>query len=260
MLRTVGLCVIVISGVSLRSFAMSNELGRRKKMMEMILRMIILLRGEIRYGNKSLYDAFTGASGKLEGKYREFFILTSTENERKNRGFLWDNLQRIGRKVSGSGLSFAGRERQILFTGRSAWLSCRLRYALKQMDLMEKETEYAIRELRKDFCEKRKLYRSMGILANICGCVFLVRCFIYNLFLYCVDYCFAISGSRSRKGETVEVSLIFKIAAVGILVSVLCQILKHSGRDEQAFLVSLAGLLMVLFWIVPYIYELFEIF
>ena len=55
-----------------------------------------------------------------------------------------------------------------------------------------------------------------------------------------------------------EVSLIFKIAAVGILVSVLCQILKHSGRDEQAFLVSLAGLLMVLFWIVPYIYELFE--
>ena len=43
-----------------------------------------------------------------------------------------------------------------------------------------------------------------------------------------------------------EVSIIFKIAAVGILVSVLCQILKHSGREEQAFLVSLAGLLMVL--------------
>ena len=55
-----------------------------------------------------------------------------------------------------------------------------------------------------------------------------------------------------------EVTIIFKIAAVGILVSVLCQVLKHSGREEQAFLVSLAGLLMVLFWIVPYIYDLFE--
>ena len=55
-----------------------------------------------------------------------------------------------------------------------------------------------------------------------------------------------------------EVSIIFKIAAVGILVSILTQILKHSGRDEQAFLVSLAGLLIVLFWIVPYIYDLFE--
>lgn len=55
-----------------------------------------------------------------------------------------------------------------------------------------------------------------------------------------------------------SVNLIFKIAAVGILVSVLSQVLKHSGREEQAFLTSLAGLLLVLFWIVPYIYNLFE--
>ena len=54
------------------------------------------------------------------------------------------------------------------------------------------------------------------------------------------------------------VNLIFRIAAVGILVSVLCQILKHSGREEQAFFTSLAGILMVLFWMVPYIYQLFE--
>ncbi len=56
----------------------------------------------------------------------------------------------------------------------------------------------------------------------------------------------------------VEVSLIFKIAAVGILVSVLGQVLKHSGREEQAFLTSLAGLLLVLYWIIPYILDLFE--
>ncbi len=55
-----------------------------------------------------------------------------------------------------------------------------------------------------------------------------------------------------------SISLIFKIAAVGILVTVLSQVLKHSGRDEHAFLTSLAGLLIVLFWIVPYVYELFE--
>ena len=55
-----------------------------------------------------------------------------------------------------------------------------------------------------------------------------------------------------------SINLIFRIAAVGILVSVLCQVLKHSGREEQAFLTSLAGLILVLFWIVPYIYELFS--
>lgn len=60
------------------------------------------------------------------------------------------------------------------------------------------------------------------------------------------------------EGEDMSVNLIFKIAAVGIIVTVLSQVLKHSGREEQAFLISLAGLMIVLFWIVPYIYDLFE--
>ena len=53
------------------------------------------------------------------------------------------------------------------------------------------------------------------------------------------------------------ISLIFRIAAVGILVTILNQVLKHSGRDEHAFLISLAGLILVLTWIIPYIYDLF---
>ena len=54
-----------------------------------------------------------------------------------------------------------------------------------------------------------------------------------------------------------SINLIFKIAAVGILVSILSQVLKHSGRDEQAFLTSLAGLILVLSWVLPCIYDLF---
>ena len=55
-----------------------------------------------------------------------------------------------------------------------------------------------------------------------------------------------------------EIGIIFKIAAVGILVPILSQVLKHSGREEQAFLTSLAGLLLVLSWIIPYIINLFD--
>ena len=54
-----------------------------------------------------------------------------------------------------------------------------------------------------------------------------------------------------------EINMIFKIAAVGILITILGQILKHSGREEHAFLISLAGLILVLTWILPYIYDLF---
>ncbi len=54
------------------------------------------------------------------------------------------------------------------------------------------------------------------------------------------------------------IELIFKIGAVGIIVSLLNQVLKHSGRDDQAYLVSLSGLIIVLSWIIPYVYQLFQ--
>ena len=55
-----------------------------------------------------------------------------------------------------------------------------------------------------------------------------------------------------------SVGIIFKITAVGILVSILCQLLKNSGRDDLGHFVSLSGLLIVLFWVIPYVLELFE--
>ena len=54
------------------------------------------------------------------------------------------------------------------------------------------------------------------------------------------------------------IELIFKIGAVGIIVSLLNQVFKPSGRDDQAYLVSLAGLIIVLTWIIPYVYQLFS--
>ena len=53
------------------------------------------------------------------------------------------------------------------------------------------------------------------------------------------------------------IGVIFKIAAVGILVSILSQVLKHSGREKQPYLTRFAGLILVLSWVLPYIYELF---
>ncbi len=55
-----------------------------------------------------------------------------------------------------------------------------------------------------------------------------------------------------------DIYLILRIAVVGILVSIFNQILKQSNREELAFLTSLAGLILVLFWLLPYIRELFS--
>ena len=55
-----------------------------------------------------------------------------------------------------------------------------------------------------------------------------------------------------------DVELIFKIAAVGIIVAVLTQLLIRSGREEQAMLTSLAGLIVVLTLIITQISTLFN--
>ena len=56
-----------------------------------------------------------------------------------------------------------------------------------------------------------------------------------------------------------DVDLIFKIAAIGILVAVLNQLLIRSGREEQAMMTTLAGLVVVLMMLVQQISDLFDL-
>ena len=55
-----------------------------------------------------------------------------------------------------------------------------------------------------------------------------------------------------------DVDLIFKIAAIGIIVAVLNQVLMRSGREEQAMMVTLAGIVVVLMMLVQQISALFD--
>ena len=58
---------------------------------------------------------------------------------------------------------------------------------------------------------------------------------------------------------SMEIDLIFKIAAIGIIVSILNQVLSRSGREEQATMTSLAGLVVVLMILARKIAELFDL-
>ena len=56
-----------------------------------------------------------------------------------------------------------------------------------------------------------------------------------------------------------EIDLIFKIAAIGIIVSILNQVLSRSGREEQATMTTLAGLVVVLMMLAQKIADLFDL-
>ena len=58
---------------------------------------------------------------------------------------------------------------------------------------------------------------------------------------------------------TMEIDLILKIAAIGIIVSILNQVLSRSGREEQATMTSLAGLVVVLMMLAQKIADLFDL-
>ena len=55
-----------------------------------------------------------------------------------------------------------------------------------------------------------------------------------------------------------EIDLIFKIAAIGIIVSILNQVLSRSGREEQATMTTLTGLVVVLMIVAQKIFDLFQ--
>ena len=61
-----------------------------------------------------------------------------------------------------------------------------------------------------------------------------------------------------KKGERMDISILFKIAAIGMIITVICQILKKSDRDDIATLVSIVGFIIVLAVVVGIVGDLFE--
>lgn len=105
---------------------------------------------------------------------------------------------------------------------------------LNTLQSFQQEWRETIDEIESNLPVKQKLYRSLGVMGGL----------------------FSGSAVAVMEEWQVEDGIIFKIGAVGILVSVLGQVLKHSGREEQAFLTSLAGLIIVLFWLFfPYYFK-----
>ena len=55
-----------------------------------------------------------------------------------------------------------------------------------------------------------------------------------------------------------SIAVVFKIAGIGILVAIICQLLKHTGRDDMAMLAALSGLVLTLSMVADLIGDLFE--
>ena len=66
------------------------------------------------------------------------------------------------------------------------------------------------------------------------------------------------NAGSGRGGKVADVSIIIKIAGVGIIISIMNMVLKQADKEEQAQLLTLAGVVIVLLMVIPLLYRLFQ--
>lgn len=165
MLKTAGIFLIIFAGTGL-GFCKSMELTRRERALKEILRMVILLKGEIRYGCASLSDAFTGAAGKMAGDYRAFLIYTAKAMG-NGTGKPFGEIFRECAEEYLRGLGLGQEEREQLFSLGEHLGYLDISMQMKQLTLYEEELSEHIRTLQEKIPGKKKVYQSLGILGGI---------------------------------------------------------------------------------------------
>lgn len=172
MYRIVGCILVVAAGAGL-GVSESIRVSERIYTLEMLLRMVICLKGEIRCGNASLPDAFYGAAGRMNGKYREFLINAANRMKAGNG----EKLSQICRECAEASLKkscLTQQEKDAFFSVGEYLGYLNLEMQGRQLSLYEKAMEEEIAQLKEEARGKKKLYRSLGVLGGLLMAVLLV--------------------------------------------------------------------------------------
>ena len=172
MYRIVG-CILVVAAGTGMGISESIRLSERIHTLEMLLRMVICLKGEIHSQNASLPDAFYGVAARMNGKYREFLI-NAADRMKAGTG---ETLSQICRECAKSSLKkscLTPGEKDAFFSLGKYLGYLDLEMQMRQLSLYEKKLEEEVHRLREEAAGKKKLYRSLGILGGLLAAVLLI--------------------------------------------------------------------------------------
>ena len=220
MLKIAG-AVLVIFSCSALGYSKSIHMTRRLQQLREIEKMVFLILGEITYRREALPEALGTVAYRLPEPLAGFLKEVS-EAAGQYQGACFQEIFREKAKTYLSGTALCPKDLEE-FLQLGAYLGyLDITMQKNTITLYLEQLKREMENLQREMPAKQKLYRSMEHWEEFSG-----------------NY----ASLKIMQGrDAMEVSLLFKIGAVGILVSVLCQILKHSQREELAFLTSLTGL------------------
>ena len=172
MYRIVG-CILVVAAGAGMGFSGSMRLSEQIRILEKLLQMVICLKGEIRCGNASLPDAFYGAAGRMNGKYREFLI-SAADRMKAGTG---EKLSQICRECAENSLKkscLTHGEKDAFFSFGEYLGYMDLEMQMRQLSLYENNLEAEILKRKAEASGKKKLYQGIGILGGLLLAVLLV--------------------------------------------------------------------------------------
>ena len=172
MYRIVG-CILVVAAGAGMGISGSMRLSEQIRILEKLLQMVICLKGEIRCGNASLPDAFYGAAGRMNGKYREFLI-SAADRMKAGTG---EKLSQICRECAESALKkscLTHGEKDAFFSIGKYLGYMDLEMQMRQLSMYENNLEAEILKRKAEVSGKKKLYQGIGILGGLLLAVLLV--------------------------------------------------------------------------------------
>lgn len=164
-MKTAGIILILFSGTGL-GFCKSMELDTRLKILETLVQLLLLLKGEIRCTGAALEDAFLDVAAKMPGGYRLFMEKTAKRLQ-KRPGIPFGSIFRecALKDLPLQKISAEERECFLSLGEKLGYLDREMQVA--QLTLLEEELGHRIKTLKNALPKQQKTYRSMGILGGI---------------------------------------------------------------------------------------------
>ena len=164
-MKTAGIILILFSGTGL-GLCKSMELSSRLKILEKLVQLLVLLKGEIRCTGAALEDAFLDVSVKMPGEYR-LFMEETAKRLQERPGVTFGSIFRECALKDLPLQKISGEERECFLSlgEKLGYLDRKMQVV--QLTLLEEELSHRIRALKNALPKQQKTYRSMGILGGM---------------------------------------------------------------------------------------------